>query len=207
MGSLTTHPQSTSRSDAIALALLMLTGAGIASWTLGTAAGRIAELVAGGPVRVRAQLAGTEAVARIEARASELPIEVETAHLLVVDPAMTTVIPLVLGQVLLGLVVLAVVGCLLAIATSIMRGRVFSRANTRLVGVAGAAALLGAWLVPLCSTVGANDAIAQLSADGLDSAVFTVEPLALLSIAFVVAIAVTTFGVGDRLRRDTEGLV
>ncbi|WP_243756004.1 hypothetical protein [Agrococcus sp. TF02-05] len=207
MGSLTIRPQSTSRSDTIPLAILMISGAGIATWTLASAAGRIAELVGGGPVRVRAQLAGTDAGARIAAGAPELPIEIETARLVVPDPTMTTVVPLVLEQVLLGLVVLIVIACLLAVAASIMRGRVFSSANTRLVGAAGAAAILGAWLVPLCATVGANDAIAQLLGSGFVGAVFVVEPFALVSIAFVVAIAITTFGVGDRLRRDTDGLV
>lgn len=207
MGSLTTRPTTMARGDAISLGALMLAGAGIAAWTIAGSAGRIAELVGGGPVRVRTQLSAAETVATIGSGTPALSVEVESALLVVPEPTMTTIVPLALEQALLALLVLLVVGCLLALATSIVRGRVFSRANTRLVSVAGAAALLGAWLVPLCSTVAANDAIAQLAAPGLDGVVFAVEPFALVSIAFVVAIGVVTFGVGDRLQRDTEGLV
>jgi hypothetical protein len=97
--------------------------------------------------------------------------------------------------------------CLLLLAWSVLQDRVFSRRNTTLVVTAGITGLLGVAAHPFFGNMAANGAFAELSEGTFDNIVMTIEPAALLFAAFVAALAATVFTVGERLQRDTEGLV
>jgi hypothetical protein len=114
---------------------------------------------------------------------------------------------LVIGQVVLALSVVGVVGCLLVLAWNILRGRMFGKANTLLVATAGMTAVIGYALVPFFGNMGANAAFAAVSDQTFDNVVMSVDLFPLLLLVFVAALATTTFTVGARLQRDTEGLV
>ena len=53
----------------------------------------------------------------------------------------------------------------------------------------------------------ANGAFAVLSERTFDNVILSVDPFALILAAFVAALLGTVFAVGERLQRDTEGLV
>ena len=55
--------------------------------------------------------------------------------------------------------------------------------------------------------MGANGAFARLSDRTFDNVVLAADLSQMFIVAFIAALAATTFTVGDRLRRDTEGLV
>jgi len=64
------------------------------------------------------------------------------------------------------------------------------------------------YFVPFFHNMAVNGALALLSDGTYDRAVVgTVDLLSIFGVAFVVALAGTAFAVGDRLQRDTEGLV
>src|SRR5690606_9378722 len=88
-----------------------------------------------------------------------------------------------------------------------MRGRPSSRRNTRLVGTAGIVGVLGFAAVPFFGNMGANAAFAQLSQGTFDNVIMAVDLFPFVLGAFVAALAGTVFAVGDRLRREAEGLV
>ena len=53
----------------------------------------------------------------------------------------------------------------------------------------------------------ANATVAQITDNGIDNAVISVEPFTFILGAFVIALICTVFSIGDRLQRDTDGLV
>lgn len=114
---------------------------------------------------------------------------------------------LILREALGALTVAGIVVCLVWLAVNVLRGRIFSRTNTVLVSVATIGGLV-AWAgTALLSTMVANGAIARISDREFDNAVMSLPLEALLLLAFAAAIVATAFTVGDRMRRDTDGLV
>jgi hypothetical protein len=75
------------------------------------------------------------------------------------------------------------------------------------VGTAGIVGVLGFAAVPFLGNMGANAAFAQLSDRTFDNVVMSVDLFPYVLGAFVAALAATVFAVGDRLRREAEGLV
>lgn len=107
-----------------------------------------------------------------------------------------------------GLAYLVVIGCVLRFCLNLMRGEAFTRQNTRLITTTAITILVGTALTALCNTMGANGAFASIGD-------WTVEPdtsvthdywVAMFACITLGAVAVA-FRSGERLRRDTEGLV
>ncbi len=90
---------------------------------------------------------------------------------------------------------------------NVLHGRMFSKTNTRLVGTAGIVTFLGVAAAPFFA-IWARTARSPGSRTAR-STTWSSPPtwLQLLTVGFLGALAVTTFTVGDRLQRDTEGLV
>ena len=61
--------------------------------------------------------------------------------------------------------------------------------------------------IALLNTMVANGAFARISGREFDNPVMSIPLMPLLLLAFAASIVVTAFTVGDRMRRDTEGLV
>jgi hypothetical protein len=107
-----------------------------------------------------------------------------------------------------GLAYLVVIGCVLRFCINLMRGESFTRQNTRLIWAAAITILAGTALTAFCNTMGVNGAFASIGD-------WTVEPdtsvtheywVAMFACITLGAVAVA-FRAGERLRRDTEGLV
>ncbi len=93
------------------------------------------------------------------------------------------------------------------LARSILSGTVFSRRNTRLVMVAGIVGLLGFAAVRFFDNMLANAAVSAVTENAVDNAVISIEPFTFILAAFIISVIGTTFVIGDRLQRETEGLV
>lgn len=196
-----------SRGDIGALSLFLVLGAVIAVWTLVQSIIRIVEVIPGRDVPVYADFAGTQAQAPIGPGGALVPVELSSAFITAAELPVASVWALVIEQLVLIVTVLTVVSCLLLLTWSFMRGRIFSRRNTVLVAIAGSVGLIGFVLAPFFGNMGANGAFARISDYGFDNVILTVQPLPLIFIAFVAALAGTVFSVGERLQRETDGLI
>lgn len=115
---------------------------------------------------------------------------------------------LVIAEALFAVVVVTVVTLLLILVAGIIRGRIFSGRHTVLVVCAGVVSLAGLAGVPFFHNMVANGALARISDYTYERGSVQMVDLPLLfGAAFLVALASTVFTVGDRLQRDTEGLV
>ena len=196
-----------SRPDAAALIGFMVSGAVIAVWVVVNAVRRVLEVIPNRDVPVTAVFDGTPAQAPLGPDGAAVTVELATARLIAPELPVASVIALVIEQVALVATVLVVVGALLWLTKNIVRGTIFSRTNTALVSTAGIVGLLGFCAVPFFANMGANGAFAWISDRTFDNAVMSVDLFPLLLLAFVAALASTVFTVGDRLQRETAGLV
>lgn len=195
------------RGDTTALILFMLAGAVIAVWSIVAAVLRIIEVVPNRDVEVLARFSGTIAQAPIGPDGAAVPVMLESAVLNPPELPIASVVALVIQPIIGAVAVTTVIACLLLLSVNIIRGRVFSRTNTVLVTIAGFTALIGAAAVPFFGNMGANGAFAWISDQTFDNVLMTIEPFPFIALAFVAALASTVFSVGERIQRDTEGLV
>ncbi|WP_127473855.1 hypothetical protein [Microbacterium sulfonylureivorans] len=196
-----------SRSDAAAMIFFMLAGIAIAVGSIVAAWIRIAEVLPGTDVPVLAEFAGTVADAPIGPGGALVPVQLSTAYITAPQLPAASVAALVAQPLVAALAVVVVVACLLRLTWNMLRGRIFGRVNTVLVTTAGMTGLVAYAVVPGLGNMGANGAFAQISDSTFANVVGTVDVSGLFLIAFAAATATLVFTVGDRLRRDTEGLV
>lgn len=203
----TNSPRILSRWDALSMAVFMLAGVAFAVVSVVQSVIRIAEVLGGGSVRVFAEFAGTPAQAPIGPDGAPVTVELDTAYLTAPELPIASVAALVLEPVVVAAAVVTVVTCLLVLTWNVLHGRMFDKTNTRLVGTAGIVTFLGVALAPFFANMGANGAFAWISDRTFDNVIVSADLVQLLTVGFLGALAVTTFTVGDRLQRDTEGLV
>lgn len=196
-----------SRADAAAMIVFMLAGAGIALTTLISAVVRISEVLSDQQVAVFARFWETVVQVQIDPDVTSLPVDLDTGWFTTSTIPAVSVVLLVVQQIVLALGVGSVIACLLLVAWSVLRGRVFGRTTTRLVTAAGIAGLLTLAIVPLLGDMAASAAFDEISAGRLDYVAISVDIFPLILTAFVAALATTVFTMGERLQRDTEGLV
>lgn len=196
-----------SRADTLGIWAFMVIGTGIVAWAVVGAAMRIAAALTSDEVRVLGEFAGTPAQAPIGPGGAGVEVELDRAFLFTGELPTASLVSLVLAEVVFALTVAGVVACLVLLSASTLRGQVFSRRNTRLVATAGTVGLVGAAAVPFLGNMAANGAFARISDGTFDNVVMAVDLMPFVLGAFVVAIIGTAFSVGERLQRDTEGLV
>lgn len=195
------------RSDRVSLWAFVAVGIVIAGVTLWHAIARIVEVLPNRDVEVPGVFAGTIGQAPIGPDGAPVDVALERAVLTVPSLLDAALWALVAAQVVLAATVITVVTCLVVLIRDVTEGRIFSSGHTRLVGWAGSVGLAGYAAVPFLENMAANGGFARLSDRTFDNIVLTMDPFGLVMLAFVVAMAGTVFAVGDRLRRDTEGLV
>lgn len=196
-----------SRSDVAGMWAFIVAGAVIAVWAIVASVLRIIHVAPNRDVRVPAVFAGTAAEAPIGAGGATVEVALDRADLIVPALPGASLAALIIQQVLAAATIVIVVLCLILLCWAVMRGRVFGRRNTVLVTVAGVTGLIGFAAVPFLGNMAANGAFARVSEGDFNNVVMSVDPLPFLFLAFVSAMAGVVFALGDRLRRDTEGLV
>jgi hypothetical protein len=196
-----------SKADLAAMWFFIVAGVAIVGATLYAAIVRVVEGLSGGPVHIPATFSGTTAQAPIGPGGEMRDVELQTAVLTTDGLSTAGRIALVLEQVVAVASVSLLVVCLVLVTISVMRGRVFGKRNTGLVGLAGIAALGGIAGVPFFGNMVANDAFRAISDGTYDNVTMSVHVSTLILAAFIFSLAATVFTVGDRLQRETDLLV
>lgn len=183
--------------------VLVAIGAGL---TIVSAIGRLREVATSGAIPVLVPLAGETADLPLGPEGAMVQAEVETAVVHVSDPAPATLFALwaqpIWGSVFIvaGLVIAAMFFLRLA------RGRAFTTGAARLAFV-GAGTLLIGWLgSSMLTNMTTNGALSALSDYSYDSVIFEVNFASVLAVLVLAAIG-TALQIGERMQRDTEGLV
>lgn len=193
--------------DAVSLGVFMVAGVAIAAWSIVAAVLRIIDVLPGRDVPVLAVFHDTPALAPIGPGGADAAVILEQAWITASELPVASVWALVIQQIVQAGTITTVVACLLLLVRGILRGTVFSRRNTTLVTVAGLTALIGFALVPFFGNMGANGAFAAISEHTFDNVIMSSDLMPFIVIAFVAALGSTVFTVGDRLQRDTAGLI
>ena len=195
------------RNDVVALWFFLVVGAALVVMTTVFAVVRIVDAFTATTIRVPAEFTGTLAEAPVGPDGAARAVELDSALLIADGMSVAGRSAIVIEQVLAVASIATLVGCLIALSVSAMRRRVFSRRNTVLVNVAGAAALVGIGVVPFFGNMAANDAFRAVSDGTFSNVIMTADLSSLFLVGFVAATASVVFVIGDRLQRDTEGLV
>lgn len=203
-----TQPRILSRGDTIGFTLFLIGGVAIAVSAVVQTIIDLASVLPNRDITLLAPFVATEAQAPLGPGGSPVAVQLDSASVTVASLQPASLAALVISHVLFAVAMVTVVALLLVLCFGILRGRIFSRAHTVLVTTAGLVALAGMYLVPFFHNMAVNGALARVSDGTYDRAVVgTVDVFTIFAVAFVVALAGTVFAVGDRLQRDTEGLV
>lgn len=191
--------------DRVGLGIFIFAGLALTVSTAVFAAIRITEVLGPGATPVEVNFAALPA--EIPAGDRGMGLEVTSGIIRVRDLSTASLFAGIAGPALTTLVTATIAFCLIVLAVSIMRGHIFNKRNSRLVVTAGITGLLGFAAVNLFNTMLANETLALISGNEVESIVFSVQPGTYLLAAFVIALVSSVFVIGERMQRDTEGLV
>lgn len=199
----TAHP---TRSDRADLWTVIVLGALVAGFAAFHAITRIAGILPNAGVEVLAPFVDTQAPLPIGPNGAMVDVSIDQAALTVSGMPAIVVTSLVLAVVIDALTVLTIVACGMVLCRNLMAGKAFSRTNTRLLITASVVLVAGTAIGSLFETMGVNGAFATVSDKTFDNVVATVNfvPYFVASGLAVIALA---FKTGERLQRETEGLV
>ncbi|WP_144874653.1 hypothetical protein [Microbacterium sp. 1.5R] len=195
-----------SRGDVASLVGFCIAGAVIALYFTVFSIMRIIELVRGTDVAVPVEFMGDRVDLPLTTGGT-VAVELGSGTIVAPQLPLVAVVPGVIAQIVQIIAVVVVIACLILLARSTISGRIFGRGRTALVATAGITGLVGFSAVRFFDNMLANAAVSRLTENGIDNAVITVEPFTFILAAFVVALITTVFSIGDRLQKDTEGLV
>lgn len=196
-----------SRGDRVSIVAFIGAGVLLAGWSVVAAVAAIVEAAGNRDVRVLADFAGTTAQAPIGPGGALREVELASAYVTAPQLPVASFAALIAREVLGAATTVGIIVCLVWLALNVLRGRIFSRTNTTLVAVASIGGLLAWAAIALLDTMVANGAIARISDREFDNPVMSLPLPQVLLFAFAASIVATAFTVGDRMRRDTEGLV
>ena len=193
-----------STGDRFALVMFIVGGALIAAWVTIAAIVRIVELARGVNVPVLIEFVGQNAT--VPTGESSLPVAIDRGTIIADTLPVMAIIPGILGQLALIVTVVVVVVATILLSRRVLSGQVFGRRSTALVVTAGITGLVGFAAVRFFDNMLVMATVAAVSPD-LSNAIITVELFPFMLAAFIIATIATAFSIGDRLQRETEGLV
>ncbi|MBC9225038.1 DUF2975 domain-containing protein [Aeromicrobium sp. 636] len=185
-----------------ALALVGIVG------TLVDAVVRLTQVLPNREVPVDVDLPASTQPIAIAGVGDAVPVEIDrvTVHVSDLPPASYGAV--IASIVVPAVSIIVVLVCLTWLLRNIGTGEFFSRTNTRLVTSAALTAVVG-WLLTTVATTGAaNGALATLTTD--DTSGFEISmniSFLYLFAAMVAGCIAATFHTGERMQRDSEGLV
>jgi len=167
---------------------------------------RLLEVAPGHDIPVRIALDAQATLLPLGLNGAPVDATVDAATVLVADPAPATLFalwaqPIVAGLTWSGLLVVAALFCL-----RLARAQVFSTATARLLYLGGGILTVGYFFDTILSTMTSNGALSAIS-DGTYEAMAASIDLAPAIGVLVLAAVGTAVQVGERLQRETAGLV
>jgi hypothetical protein len=203
---ITTDPTRLSRSDRLAMYFTMLLGVigiGVTAWH---AVARLIDVAPGTDVPVLVPFHDEAASLPIGPGGTSVEVSVDQAVVTVQQPAAATQFALVAEPIVIALSIIAGIALLGLFCWNLARGRAFARGNVRLiwwgVGVLGFGWFVGSMLTNM--TV--NGALSAISDSQYDGVIFQSNWVPLFGVLALGAIG-GAFQIGERLQRETEGLV
>lgn len=196
-----------SLADRISIAVLVGVGIVIAGGAVVKAVIGIADAAGNHDIPVLAQFAQTVAEAPIGPDGAMREVRLDQAHITAHELPAASFAALLAQHVFAAVGVVGFVVCLSILSLNFLRGRIFCQANTIAVSVAAVGGLLVWFVVTMLGNMVANGAFARISGRTFDNVVISVPVEQFILGGFAAAVACTAFSIGDRLRRDTEGLV
>lgn len=167
---------------------------------------RLIEVAPGRGIPVLVPFDGESAPLPIGPGGSAIDVAVDQATVTVQDPAAATLFalwaqPIVIGLALCAGIVLASLFCL-----RLARGKAFQRGTARLVYTAVVVLAVGWFAGSILTSMTVNGALSAVSDYGYDGARFQTDWVPIFALLVLTAIG-SAFQIGERLQRDTEGLV
>lgn len=195
-----------SRADRVGMYLTVALGIAGAVATIWVTVARLAAVLSGHGIPVLVPFVDETADLPIGPGGARVAVDVDQAIVTVTDPAPATYFALVAGPIVTGLAILAGIVLLCLLCLNLARGRAFAASTVRIVFV-GTGVLLGGWVLgSLFQTMGVNGTLAAVSDHQYDGVLFQTDFSAVFAALALGAIG-AAFQVGNRLQRETEGLV
>lgn len=183
-----------------AIALAAIAAGGAATVT------RLMEVAPGHDIPVLIPLAEETAQLPLGPDGAPVTVDVETAIVTVADPAPATLFALWAQPIAQFIVITAAMAIAAAFMVRLARGRAFERGTAGLV-YAGAGVIAGGWFVEsILTTMTTNGALSAISDYTYDAALFEYSLGPFIAVLVIAAVGVA-LQIGERLQRETEGLV
>lgn len=197
-------PWGTQRSD---LWAVIVVGIAVALGSVWSIVMSLVEIVPNDDVPVRVQLVGEAFDLPIGPDGAPIEAGVDEITVHVSDLPVASYVSALGAAIVPSLAVIGVAVCVLLLCRNLLRGEFFSRTNTRLVVTTSMVIAVG-WAITLLFTVMAsNGALARVEARPVyESVQFHLDWYAVLAAMAVGALG-AAFHAGERMQRDTEGLV
>lgn len=200
------EPVRMSLSDRTGLVVMIVLGGAVALWSVYSAVQRIVEVLTASEVPVLAPFIGERAQLPLGPGGGLVAVEVQEATVHAGDLAPATLFALIAAPIVSTLATLIVIACIALFCRNLLRGVAFSPTNTRLVITTSIAIVAGWAVASLFTTMGVNGAFAALSDHEYDNVIFATDFTPAI-VALVLSAVGLAFQAGERMQRDTEGLV
>ncbi|WP_156759132.1 DUF2975 domain-containing protein [Microbacterium karelineae] len=174
--------------------------------TIAVGVAEIVRFVAGDPWTMLAPFTGEAAQVPIGPNGELREVAVESAYITAPGIPAISAASLIAAVVVTMVATLAVLACVSVLCLNIARRRIFTGTNTRALTIAALTVGIGWALSMILQTLAINGAFASISDGDYDNVLAQVNFTPLLGV-FVLGALATAFRVGERLQRDTEGLV
>ena len=194
------------RADRLALYLSVGVFAFGAIITVISTVARLVEVAAGSEIPVTVPLSDMSVGLPLGPNGSDVTAQVDSATILVSDPAPATLFALWAQPIWLALTVLAGLALASVFVLRVARGQVFTRGAVRLA-MAGAFLIAIGWAGSLLFTsIATNGSLATVGEGTYDAVSIPVSLAPFLVFLFLGALGIA-LQIGERLQRETEGLV
>jgi hypothetical protein len=194
------------RSDRIGMYLSIVMVAVGAFLAIAAAVERLREVAGDGPIPVVVPLEGETAALPLGPYGDPVTATVETATVSVTDPAAATLFALWAQPIWIAVVICAGLVIAALFFLRLARGHAFTSGASRLA-YAGAGVITVGWLgTGILTNMTTNGALSAISDYTYDSVIFEVSLAPGLAVLVVGAVA-AALQIGEKLQRDTEGLV
>ena len=194
------------RSERTALYMSIAITGFAAAVTAVTAISRLTEVAPGHDIPVTVPIADESVGLPLGPNGAMVTTQVDTVTVTVNDPAPATLFALWAQPIWMALCIIAGLVLAAMFFARVARGQIFTR-NASRIATAGATVVAVGWLgATVLTNMSTNGALAAISDKTYESVIFNVSMVPFLAVLLLGGLA-GALQLGERLQRDTEGLV